>query len=72
MGLRLRAAYAAAGLPDPELRLESAVGGEEIAWAWANVICGVLPLMEQFGIATAAARTPMASSCLRCVRQAVS
>jgi FMN-dependent NADH-azoreductase len=30
------------------------VGSSEIAWTWANVMRGVLPLMERFGISTAA------------------
>jgi hypothetical protein len=42
------------------MRLECVVGGGDtpLAWAWANVMCGVLPLMERFGIATAAQLTP--------------
>lgn len=54
MGLSLYPTFVAAGLPAPELRLECAVGGGEKAWAWANVVSGVLPLMEQLGITTAA------------------
>jgi hypothetical protein len=43
-------------LPPPEMQLECAVGGGDraFAWAWANVMRGVLPLMERFDIATAA------------------
>jgi hypothetical protein len=56
IGLSLHASFLAAGLPTPELRLECAVmgGTEPPAWAWAQVVCGVLPLMEQTGIATTA------------------
>lgn len=56
MGLSLYASFVAAGLPPPELRLESAVSGgaEAIAWGWANVIIGVLPLMERLGVTSAA------------------
>jgi hypothetical protein len=55
MGLALHASFIAAGLPAPELRLECAVmgGAEPPAWAWAQVVQGVLPL-EDLGIATAA------------------
>jgi SAM-dependent methyltransferase len=60
MGQSLYATFIAAGLPPPELRLECAVGGGDrsFAWAWANVIRGVLPLMERFGITTAAELQP--------------
>jgi SAM-dependent methyltransferase len=56
MGLSLYPTFVAAGLPPPELHLECAVGGGDkaFAWAWANVMRGVLPLMERFGVATAA------------------
>ncbi len=56
MGLSLHANFIAAGLPTPELRLECAVigGAEPPAWGWAQVVRGVLPLMEQVGVATAA------------------
>lgn len=55
MGLSLYSTFIAAGLPAPEQRLECAVGGGERAraWAWANVMRGVVPLLEQLGIATA-------------------
>lgn len=38
------------------MRLESDISGgaQARAWGWANVIRGVIPLMERFGIATAA------------------
>ena len=58
MGLSLYPTFIAAGLPAPELRLECAVGGGDKAWAWANVMRGVLPLMERFGITTAAELEP--------------
>jgi SAM-dependent methyltransferase len=60
MGLSLYPTFIAAGLPAPELRLECAVGGGDraFAWAWANVMRGVLPLMERFGITTAAELGP--------------
>lgn len=56
MGLSLYPTFIAAGLPAPELRMECAVGGGERAraWGWANVMRGVLPLLERLGIATAA------------------
>jgi SAM-dependent methyltransferase len=58
MGLALYPTFVAAGLPAPELRLECWVGGGgDAAWA-ANVMRGVMPLMERFGIATAADLAP--------------
>jgi len=55
MGLRLFETFVAAGLPEPELCLEAAVGGgkDAPAFAWADVLQGMVPLMERFGIATA-------------------
>ena len=60
MGLSLHATFVAAGLPAPELRLECTVRGgvEAPAWAWANVIRGVLPLMERLGVASVAEVQP--------------
>jgi SAM-dependent methyltransferase len=58
MGLSLYPTFIAAGLPAHELRLECAVGGGDKAWAWANVMRGVLPLMERFGITTATELEP--------------
>jgi ubiquinone/menaquinone biosynthesis C-methylase UbiE len=54
MGLSLFAAFRAAGLPDPQLVLEAVVEGgpEARAWGWANVIRGVVPLMERLGVVT--------------------
>jgi SAM-dependent methyltransferase len=56
MGLSLYPTFVAAGLPPPELRLECALGGGDraFAWAWANVMRGLVPLMERLGITTAA------------------
>jgi len=56
MGLSLYPTFVAAGLPPPEMQLECAVGGGDraFAWAWVNVMRGVLPLMGRFDIATAA------------------
>lgn len=55
MGLRLFDTFVAAGLPEPDLRLEAAIGGgkDAPAFAWADVLGGMVPLMERFGIATA-------------------
>ena len=60
MGLSLYPTFIAAGLPLPEMRLECAVAGGDrpLAWAWANVMRGVLPLMERFGITTAVELEP--------------
>ena len=60
MGLSLYSSFVAAGLPAPELRLECAVGGgpEAASWAWANVVLGVLPLMERLGVTAAADLQP--------------
>jgi SAM-dependent methyltransferase len=55
MGLSLYSCFVASGLPAPELRLECAVAGSAKAFArgWANVIRGVLPMMERLGVASA-------------------
>jgi len=54
MGLRLFAAFGAAGLPTPNLLIDAfAAGGPEApAWAWANVVSASVPLMERLGVAT--------------------
>ncbi|MQA01215.1 MAG: methyltransferase domain-containing protein [Streptosporangiales bacterium] len=54
MGHRLFASFRTAGLPDPEMNLESIVRGGPQAptYGWANVVAGVLPLMEKYGVAT--------------------
>ena len=56
MGPSLFSAFRAAGLPAPRLLVEAfAEGGPDApAWAWANVVSGVVPLMEQLGVATRA------------------
>jgi SAM-dependent methyltransferase len=58
VGLELHAAYVAAGLPAPALRLEAVIGGSEGGAAWLEVIAetvrSILPEMERLGLATAA------------------
>jgi SAM-dependent methyltransferase len=60
MGPTLFQAFHAAGLPAPDLLLESfAAGGPQaFAWAWANVIGAAVPLMERVGVATRADLDP--------------
>lgn len=60
MGLVLFTAFRAAGLPAPDLLIESfgAGGPEAPAWAWANVMSAAVPLMERFGVATRAEVDP--------------
>jgi ubiquinone/menaquinone biosynthesis C-methylase UbiE len=60
MGLSLYSTFVAAGLPAPQMRLECAVAGgaEAPVWGWANLMRGVLPLMERLGVATAAELEP--------------
>jgi ubiquinone/menaquinone biosynthesis C-methylase UbiE len=55
MGMRLFETFTAAGLAGPELRLEAAIGGGSgaPAFAWADVLTSMVPLMERFGVATA-------------------
>jgi hypothetical protein len=55
MGYRLAAAFQAAGLPTPHLRLESPLiaGDDPAGYAWAaDSLRSMLPLTFQFGIAT--------------------
>lgn len=54
MGHKLFAAFRSAGLPDPDMNLESmVVGGHQApAHGWANVISAALPLMEKHGVTT--------------------
>ncbi len=55
MGFGLRHAFLDAGLPAPEMRLESAVlgGHDSFAYEWmAETLRSVLPLVVRFGIAT--------------------
>jgi ubiquinone/menaquinone biosynthesis C-methylase UbiE len=60
MGLSLYSSFVASGLPAPELQLECAVGGgaKAAAWGWANVVRGVLPLMERLRVTTTADLQP--------------
>jgi SAM-dependent methyltransferase len=53
MGPALFAAFRAAGLPGPHLLVEAfAEGGPDApSWGWANVVSGVVPLMERLGVA---------------------
>jgi len=54
MGHELFALFRAAGLPDPEMNLESKVLGGTVAngHSWADVVVGALPMIEKLGIAT--------------------
>ena len=56
MGFDLYRAFVEAGLPEPYMHFESPVGGAE-SWAGyqyaANSLRSMLPLLEEFGIATA-------------------
>lgn len=56
MGLTLPGAFLEAGLPPPELRLEAFLTAdpESAAWAWANLVAGLAPLVEKLGVAGAA------------------
>lgn len=60
MGPALFEAFGAAGLPRPQLLVETfAAGGPDApAWAWANVISAAVPLMEKVGVATYAEVDP--------------
>jgi ubiquinone/menaquinone biosynthesis C-methylase UbiE len=60
MGLRLYQTFREAGLPDPNLRLEAAIGGgaEAPVFVWADVLRSVIPTLEQAGIATEAEIDP--------------
>lgn len=55
MNLCLHEAFRAAGLPAPQMRSETLMWGwqEAPVWFWVNVIRGIIPVLEQFGIATA-------------------
>jgi SAM-dependent methyltransferase len=56
MGLKLYAAYRAAGLPDPALHGETIMGGgpDFPGYAYlADTFRSILPLIERFGVATA-------------------
>jgi SAM-dependent methyltransferase len=54
MGPSLFATFRDAGLPAPRMLLTSFAGGgsQAPAWGFANLIRGVLPMMERLGIAT--------------------
>ncbi len=57
MGLKLHRCFVEAGLPVPTMTLEAPVGGgpEAPVWGWANLVRGVVPVMERLGIAQASA-----------------
>ena len=58
MGVKLHAAFVAAGLPAPTMRLEAGVGGAESGLEWINLLAELtaiaVPELERHGIATAA------------------
>ena len=58
MADQLHAAFLAAGLPAPVMRMQTHIGGgDRIEWwleAVADLVASLLPAMERFGIATAA------------------
>jgi SAM-dependent methyltransferase len=57
VGFGLRRAFLDAGLPEPELRLESVVAGEpdSVGYEWmAETVRSMLPLIVTFGVATEA------------------
>jgi ubiquinone/menaquinone biosynthesis C-methylase UbiE len=60
MGPRLYSLFTAAGLARPRLLVEAyAEGGPGApAWGFANVVSGVVPLMEKLGVTTAAEVDP--------------
>lgn len=60
MGHALFSTFTGAGLPNPEMNLESGVwGGEQIpTYGWADVVIGALPLMERLGVVTTAELDP--------------
>jgi ubiquinone/menaquinone biosynthesis C-methylase UbiE len=60
MGLRMYRTFREAGLPDPTLRMEAAIGGGEEApvFLWADVLRSVIPTLERAGIATEAEIDP--------------
>jgi SAM-dependent methyltransferase len=61
MGPRLHSAFRAAGMPGPRMLIESVAEGGTNAptWGWANVVSGVVPLMERFGVAARAEVDPV-------------
>jgi ubiquinone/menaquinone biosynthesis C-methylase UbiE len=60
MGLLLYQTFTDAGLPEPTMRLEAAIGGGPNAPAavWANLIRGALPVMQRLGLARAGTIDP--------------
>jgi hypothetical protein len=60
MGPSLFTTFPAAGLPEPRPLVETfAQGGPDApAWGWANVVSGVVPLMEGLRVTTAAEVDP--------------
>jgi ubiquinone/menaquinone biosynthesis C-methylase UbiE len=54
LGPALYSLYREAGLPGPQLLVEAVAEGGPAApaWAWANIVSAMIPLMEQFGVAT--------------------
>ncbi len=57
MGLKLYSTFVSAGLPPPSLRTDAAIGGGKdllIYFVASEVVRSLLPLIEKFGIATAA------------------
>jgi hypothetical protein len=57
VGFGLRRTFLDAGLPEPELRLDSVVAGgsESVGYEWmAESVRSMLPLMVTFGVATEA------------------
>ena len=56
LGLSLRAAYLAAGLPAPELRVERLAGGgpDYLGYSFlAGLIRSIVPMIEHYGVSTA-------------------
>lgn len=60
LGPALYSLYREAGLPGPQLLVEAVAGGgpDAPAWAMANVVSAVVPVMERFGVATRAEVDP--------------
>jgi SAM-dependent methyltransferase len=60
LGPLLYSEFRAAGLPGPRLLGETPAGGgpHAPAWGWANVVIGMVPLMERLGVATRAEVDP--------------
>jgi ubiquinone/menaquinone biosynthesis C-methylase UbiE len=60
MGLKLYSTFAAAGMPQPRLLMDTyAEGGPNApTWGWANLMSAAVPLMEQLGVASRAEVDP--------------